>query len=362
MIGRYESWNNNDDNLEGIDTYIKDRTIGWINKYFGKYTLGALSYILSLRINDLQIKNKDIKVLSGIFINQVENNLFDLIAKISESNKETVFVPLNLYNKHATGLIFEKLYEGSNQIIEVKYFDPLNKPIPEELKELISISLSQEIVNFKQITVDEQNYANCGPEVIENFVLYLTGQRVSQEKAIELHSQLVENKLIGKANHGTHLLFEETKVSQPLDNVVAIKNLPTVIANTQSLLTDNINKELYINQNQIDEIKREKFVISTSPVTVDELDKSNSKDNEQILVVNSSKQLTIENHEDELHQDREDVIKLDQIIPLEESLESNFSNRIIVHNFINANENREELISKSEIVDSSQKEIDLVHQ
>ena len=66
-----------------------------------------------------------------------------MISKISESNEETVFVPLNLFNKHAAGLIFEKLSKGSNQTIEVKYFDPLNKPIPEELKKLIWISLSQ---------------------------------------------------------------------------------------------------------------------------------------------------------------------------------------------------------------------------
>jgi len=353
--------------LAGFDIYGKEKEIGWINRYFGKYTLGALSYILSLRINDLQIRNKNIRVLSGIFINQVENNVSDLIARIDESNEETVFVPLNLYNKHATGLIFEKLSEGGNQIIEVKYFDPLNKPIPEELKELIAISLSQEIVNFKQITVDEQNYANCGPEVIENFVLYLTGQRLSQEKAIELHSKLVENELIGKANYGTHLLFEETKVLHQLDNVAVINNLPTVIANTQFLLTNNINEELHINQNQIDELKNKHFVTPSSPITVGELDKNpqeirntnNSKDSEQILLVDSSKQPAIENYEEELHQDEEDVIKLDQIIPLEEPLASNFSNSIVVDNFINANENREELTFKSEIVDSGQKEIDL---
>jgi hypothetical protein len=354
--------------LAGFSLYGKEKEIGWINRYFGKYTLGALSYILSLRINDLQIRSKNIRVLSGIFINQVENNISDLIAKISESNEETVFVPLNLYNKHATGLIFEKLYEGSNQIVEIKYFDPLNKPIPEKLKELIAISLRQEIVNFKQITVDEQNYANCGPEVIENFVLYLTGQRLSQEKAIELHSKLVENELIGKANHGTHLLFEETKVLNPLDNVAVINNLPTVIANTQFLLTNNINEELHVNQNQIDELKSKHFVTPSYPMTLDALDTNsqeirntkNSKDSEQILLIDSSKQPAIEHYEEELHQDREDVIKLDQIIPLEELLESNFSNSFVVDNFINANENREELTSKSEIVNSGQKEIDLV--
>ena len=57
--------------------------------------------------------------------------------------------------------------------------------------------------------VEQQKYANCGSEVIENFILYLTGKRVSQEKAIELHSKLVENALLDIKSSGIHLLFEE---------------------------------------------------------------------------------------------------------------------------------------------------------
>jgi hypothetical protein len=63
---------------------------------------------------------------------------------------------------------------------------------------------------YKQIAVEQQRYANCGPEIVENFILYLTGNRVSQEKAIELYSKLVENSLLGLTINNTCLLFEQS--------------------------------------------------------------------------------------------------------------------------------------------------------
>ena len=34
---------------------------------------------------------------------------------------------------------------------------------------------------IEQLTTEGQKYTNCGPEVIENFMLYLTGERLSQD-------------------------------------------------------------------------------------------------------------------------------------------------------------------------------------
>jgi len=39
----------------------------------------ALNHILSLRINDLKLINENIRILSGIFISDTENNLEHLI-------------------------------------------------------------------------------------------------------------------------------------------------------------------------------------------------------------------------------------------------------------------------------------------
>ncbi|WPY00076.1 OTT1508 deaminase domain protein (plasmid) [Candidatus Megaera polyxenophila] len=190
--------------LKGLEEYGKEKDIGYINSYFGKYTLNALDDILTLRINDLQLK--DIKILQCVFINQDYNNIPDLLTKISSTKEQKILVPLNLFNKHAVGLIFER---SENNIIQVKYFDPLNKSINPELKQIMINSLDSK-ANFQQIAVEQQKYANCGAELIENFILYLTGNRVSQEKAVELHSKLVENSLLGLTINNTCLLFEQS--------------------------------------------------------------------------------------------------------------------------------------------------------
>lgn len=190
--------------LKGSGEYGEEKPIDYIDPYFGKYTLDAIDHILSLRINDLQLKN--IKVLQGIFINQNHNNISDLLAKVSSSKEQKILVPLNLLNKHAVGLIFEK--DQVNNVIIVKYIDSLNKEMPRELKKLITDDFDIRI-NLQQLSVEQQQYANCAPEVIENFMFYLTGKRVSQEKAVELHSKLMENALLNIKSFGVHLLFEE---------------------------------------------------------------------------------------------------------------------------------------------------------
>ena len=193
--------------LKGSETDIHEKPIDYISSYFGKYTLDALDHILDLRLKDLKLN--DIKTLQGIFIDQEDNNISRVLAQISHSftnsATKTILAPLNLYNKHAVGLIFEK---SENNTVQVKYLDSLNKSIPQELTQLI-VSNFRCKVKFNEITVGQQKYANCGVEVIENFILYLTGKRASQEKAIEFHSKLVENTLLGIKSSGIHFLFEE---------------------------------------------------------------------------------------------------------------------------------------------------------
>ena len=184
--------------LAGLEE-VNDVNIAWINSYFGKYTLEALDNILNLRISDLQLK--DLEILQGIFIDQNYNNISDLLIKVSSSKEQKVLVLLNLLNKHAAGIIFERNEDNS---IQAKYLDPENKPMPAQLEQIFR----NHNLNVHRLIVWQQEYANCGPEVIENFILYLTGKRVSQERAIELHSKLVENALLGIESSNVHLLFE----------------------------------------------------------------------------------------------------------------------------------------------------------
>ena len=56
-------------------------------------------------------------------------------------------------------------------------------------------------ISLIEARVEAQKYNNCGPETIENFIAYLTnGNRVSQEDAVPLHSQLLERELLTEDN------------------------------------------------------------------------------------------------------------------------------------------------------------------
>ncbi len=182
----------------------EEKDIGWINHYFGKYTIDGLSDILKLRVADANIKN--IEIVNGIYIDQENNNITKLLTDtdIVNTSEKIILVPLNLFNKHAVGLIFKRTEDNS---LRVKYIDSMNKPIPTELLQIIKAILPD--AKYEQITVEQQRYANCAPEIIENFIFYLTGNRITQEKAIELHSQLIENSLLGKNTFGTWLLFKD---------------------------------------------------------------------------------------------------------------------------------------------------------
>jgi len=72
------------------------------------------------------------------------------------------------------------------------YIDPENKEIPSSLAQIFR----EYQLDTKELILEPQKYANCGPEVIENFMLCLTGKRLSQEEAISYHSLLVERKLL----------------------------------------------------------------------------------------------------------------------------------------------------------------------
>ena len=171
--------------LKGLDKK-EDSDIDWINSYFGKYTLDGFDNILNLRLNDLKLK--DIKTLKGIFVDQEHNNITELLSSVVNTKAQTTLVPLSLFNKHAVGLIFEK----TNDSIQVKYLDPENKPMPLQLEQLFK----SHNLSIAQLKVEQQKYENCGVEVIEDFIFYLTNERLSQEQAIPYHSYLLEQSLM----------------------------------------------------------------------------------------------------------------------------------------------------------------------
>ena len=201
----YECIKSDDCTVEDKETIIRNtilkgtgdqqsENIDWIYQYFAEYNLDGLSRILNLRISNLQLGN--VKVLQGFFVDEIENNIHKLLSEMSNLPEKIVLIPLNLFNKHAVGLIFEKNNDDSLQAV---YLDSLNEPIPSGLKQLLINRFGQKL-DCSEITVERQKYANCAPELIENFIFYITGKRVSQEQAIELHSKLVENELLSKGS------------------------------------------------------------------------------------------------------------------------------------------------------------------
>ncbi|WPY00120.1 SecA-like domain protein (plasmid) [Candidatus Megaera polyxenophila] len=162
--------------------------INGIHHYFSKYTLDAINSILKLRIKDAGIANVQVVSNNYSFIDSSNNNMDKLLVELSTIDASIVLAPLNLFNKHASGLMFIKQESGTT----LYYIDPENQQIPFGLAQIFR----QYQLDTKQLTLETQKYANCGPEVIENFMLCLTGKRLSQEEAILHHSSLVERELL----------------------------------------------------------------------------------------------------------------------------------------------------------------------
>ncbi|UCM86433.1 MAG: hypothetical protein LF885_07155 (plasmid) [Rickettsia endosymbiont of Culicoides impunctatus] len=166
--------------------------ITWIDSYFSKYTLDAIESILELRINNLGLK--EVKIARGYIFQKNYNNLQEMIYHLTDTKSGIILAPLNLYNKHAVGIMGVKEQDNG---LRLYYIDPSNETIPDRFKQIFIDNGLQ----IEQLPTEQQKYANCGPEVIENFILYLTGERLSQEESIVCHSKLIEQKLVSKANN-----------------------------------------------------------------------------------------------------------------------------------------------------------------
>lgn len=233
--------------LSGIDQDLAKKDIGSINNYFCKYTLEAIKELLELRLRNVNLI--DTEVLENNYNFQENyNNIQAMIIELDNAKSSTILVPLSLYNKHAVGLMFIKQVDHS---IKAYYLDPSNKPIPSQLKQLL---LNQNL-QFEQLIVEQQKYSNCGPEVIENFMLYLTGEPLSQEDSVIFHSLLFEEEIM-KISNDYITKSNEIIAALPIDN-------KCILINTK--LYDNQSVEIIINKIEDDIIIR--YLNSTIKIT-----------------------------------------------------------------------------------------------
>lgn len=187
--------------LEGSDV-SKERDIGEVDAYFGKYTLDAIKNILKLRIKDAGIDKVKITNNNYLFIDKDDNNIQSLLDELHNfTDSSIVLVPLSLSNKHAVGMVYfidHNKSENKNNI-KIYYIDPENNQIPTELDQVFKHNQ----LDIEQLATEGQKYSNCGPEVIENFMLYLTGERLPQSTAIPYHSLLIEQDLLQNCNNAS---------------------------------------------------------------------------------------------------------------------------------------------------------------
>ncbi|RYE13601.1 MAG: hypothetical protein EOP45_20940 [Sphingobacteriaceae bacterium] len=90
-----------------------------------------------------------------------------------------------------------------NNSVQVTYIDSEQRQAPIQLKQLLQYQLQEQLSKellFTEANVDRQTSNNCGPEMIENFVAYLTGERIESDFAVSYHltSQFVGHILARK--------------------------------------------------------------------------------------------------------------------------------------------------------------------
>jgi len=162
-------------------------SINGIHSLFHEYTMEGIGKVLNLRLRDNQLSN--VTFLANYRFNDQDDSIVNMLSNLSFIKEEIILVPISLHDKHAVGLMLIKQYDFS---FKAYYFDPANEPIPGKLEE----ELIEHGYMPEQLSVEQQIYTNCGPEVVENFMLYLTGERLSQEDAIMHNSRLVEHELL----------------------------------------------------------------------------------------------------------------------------------------------------------------------
>jgi preprotein translocase subunit SecA len=207
-------------------------TMEGIHASFYEYKMQRISNILRLRTITNRLNN--LIIFPNIYMFSAKyNNITTLVydfylstgnaSYMNRSDPIVFLTPISLHGKHAVGVMFVAQGDGSGY--KAFYLDPENTTIPEGLAAIFKDNGYQ----IEQLPTEGQRYTNCGPEVIENFMLYLTGERLSQEDAIVNNSRLIEQELLSSSHDAEEAICLTLKDSYSKEKAV------TVISNT----TDN---------------------------------------------------------------------------------------------------------------------------
>jgi ankyrin repeat protein len=166
------------------------------SNYWYVYTKIAMNELLQLRSNSVGI-NEGIEIFIPNYVFDDSNaSALRLTKDITMKTKDTLLVSLNLHGKHWVGIVIDK----TSDEINIHYMDPEQQAIPALLKKMLAETLAmtnpEQRINITETELEPQKYNNCGPEVIENFMQYLTNHRLSQEDAVPVHALLYEDSIM----------------------------------------------------------------------------------------------------------------------------------------------------------------------
>ena len=194
---------------------------------FEEYSQETIDRMLPIRVMP-----QDAKIMKSFKIKDFNNRaVLDLAVDSIRQNiglHDKILVPMmikptNEQTMHWVGLVIEIMDES----IRLTYLDSENNPINAKFKQKLLDSFGSKL-RFQQRYCITQTGQNCGPELIENFAYYVTGQRFSQEAAIYEHSRLFENYLLGQAqtpqNNGNRgLLLGALSLKELVEGLPVVK-------------------------------------------------------------------------------------------------------------------------------------------
>lgn len=160
-----------------------------------EYYTSAMKDILKLRLKSVNVDS--IPMVDTFVFDGTADSAEKIAKHISKEAYNKLLVTLNLYNKHWVGIVIDK----SDYEIQLTYMDSEQVTMPEILKQKVIDTFAEVNPEYRasitEAELEKQKYSNCGLEVIENFVAYLTGNRLPQEEASAIHSILFEDMLLG---------------------------------------------------------------------------------------------------------------------------------------------------------------------
>jgi len=154
-----------------------------------------MNKLLNLRLDSAEVAKDDLQIINpSCAFDGTITSAEELATEItSQIFCGKALVILNLYNKHWVGIVVDK----KDEEIKLTYMDSEQVAMPELLKTMLAKEMAAANpecnISVVEAVLEVQKYNNCGLEVIENFVSYITGNRLGQEDALIAHSMLFED-------------------------------------------------------------------------------------------------------------------------------------------------------------------------